>query len=137
MCLFVGGNFIKLSSGDGVDSATCDNGAAPDANEDIPKIVCVMAVFNFLVLLLFVSLAAKQISRSSVLPPVRLVSTRRVPELTREKHQRYHLFLSHVWSSGQDQMATLKRELQLLIYDINIFLDVDDLEDIGQLDTCE
>jgi len=60
-----------------------------------------------------------------------------VPELTLENRQRYHLFLSHVWSSGQDQMATLKRELQLLIYDINIFLDVDDLEDISQLDTCE
>jgi hypothetical protein len=138
VCVFLGGAFIKLSSIDGVDSATYGNGAAPDANGDyISKIVAVMAAFNFLVLLLSVSLTAKQISRSSVLPPVRLVSTRRVPELTREKHQRYHLFLSHVWSSGQDQMATLKRELQLLIYDINVFLDVDDLEDIGQLDTCE
>jgi hypothetical protein len=135
--LLVGGDFIKLFSGDGIDSATCNNGDASDANEDIPKIVSVMAGFNFLVLLLFVSLATQQISRSSVLPSVRLVSTRRVPELKREKRQRYHLFLSHVWSSGQDQMATLKRELQLLIYDINIFLDVDDLEDIGQLDTCE
>jgi len=34
-------------------------------------------------------------------------------------------------------MATLKRELQLLIYGVNVFLDVDDLEDIGQLDKCE
>ena len=34
-------------------------------------------------------------------------------------------------------MATLKRELQLLIYGVNVFLDVDDLKEIGQLDTCE
>jgi hypothetical protein len=138
VCVFLGGAFIKLFSGDGVDRAMFDSGAASDANGDyIFIIVGVMAGFNFLVLLLFVLLATSQISRSSVLPSVRLVSNGLVPELKREKRQRYHLFLSHVWSSGQDQMATLKRELQLLIYDINIFLDVDDLEDIGQLDSCE
>ena len=41
-----------------------------------------------------------------------------MPELKLKDNQRYHLFLSHVWSSGQDQMATLKRELQLLIYGV-------------------
>ena len=139
VCVFLGGAFIKLFSGDGVDSTTCDD--AEDASEtnggNIFIIVGVMAGFNFAVLLLYVSLAAKQLSSSSVLPSVRLVTTKRVPDLKLEKRLRYHLFLSHVWSSGQDQMATLKRELQLLIYGVNVFLDVDDLEDIGQLDKCE
>jgi len=65
-----------------------------------------------------VSLAVKQASQSSVLPAVKVVATNRVPELKLKDNQRYHLFLSHVWSSGQDQMATLKRELQLLIYGV-------------------
>ena len=60
-----------------------------------------------------------------------------MPELKLEASHRYHLFLSHVWSSGQDQMATVKRELQLLLHGIRVFLDVDDLEEIGKLDTCE
>ena len=137
VCVFLGGAFIKLFSGDGVDNASCDSTAASDANGDnILIIVAVMAGFNLSVLLLYVSLAAKQFSSSSVLPSVLLVKTNLVPELKLEKHHRYHLFLSHVWSSGQDQMATLKRELQLLIYGIHVFLDVDDLKEIGQLDTC-
>ena len=47
-----------------------------------------------------------------------MVANNQVPDLKLKNHQRYHLFLSHVWSSGQDQMATLKRELQLLIYGV-------------------
>ena len=140
VCVFLGGAFIKLFSGDGVDSTTCDDAEdASETNEDnIFIIVVIMAVFNFAVLLLYGFLAAKQFSSaSSVLPSIRLVANGRVPELKLEKRHRYHLFLSHVWSSGQDQMATLKRELQLLIYGVNVFLDVDDLEDIGQLDKCE
>ena len=41
--------------------------------------------------------------------------------------KRYHLFLSHVWSTGQDQCAVIKRQLQLLLPGVVIFLDVDDL----------
>ena len=41
--------------------------------------------------------------------------------------ERYHLFLSHVWSTGQDQCAVIKRQLQLLLPGVVIFLDVDDL----------
>ena len=46
----------------------------------------------------------------------------------------WNLFLSHIWSSAQDQAATIKRQLQLLVPDASIFLDVDDLEDIGALE---
>jgi len=34
-------------------------------------------------------------------------------------------------------MATVKRELQLLLHGVRVFLDVDDLEEIGKLDTCD
>eukprot|EP00964_Phaeocystis_antarctica_P102885 scaffold68197_cov53-Phaeocystis_antarctica.AAC.1 len=51
-----------------------------------------------------------------------------------QPEHKFHLFLSHIWSSGQDQMATVKRELQLLVPGIRVFLDVDDLEEIGDLE---
>ena len=135
VCVFLGGIFIKLFSGDGVESATHDGAAASEANEDsVLTIVGIMVVFNFSVLVMFVTLAAIQFSASSVLPSVRLVASGQVPELKLGAGHRYHLFLSHVWSSGQDQMATVKRELQLLLSGVRVFLDVDDLEEIGQLD---
>ena len=40
----------------------------------------------------------------------------------------YHLFLSHSWSSGQDQMRVVKQRLIEMMPDIVVFLDVDDLK---------
>ena len=37
---------------------------------------------------------------------------------------RYHLFLSHVWSTAQDQMRIVKARLQEMIPDVSVFLDV-------------
>ena len=34
---------------------------------------------------------------------------------------------SHIWSTGQDQVAVIKRQLQLLLPGVIVFLDVDDL----------
>ena len=44
------------------------------------------------------------------------------------------MFLSHVWGTGQDQCASIKRQLQLLLPGVSIFLDVDDLESIDALE---
>jgi len=46
----------------------------------------------------------------------------------------FHVFLSHIWSSGQDQVAIIKRKLQLMLNSCEIFLDVDNLDDISQLE---
>ena len=35
-----------------------------------------------------------------------------------------HVFLSHIWSSAQDQVAVIKRQLLLLVPGISVFLDV-------------
>ena len=40
----------------------------------------------------------------------------------------YHLFLSHVWGSGQDQMRIVKDRLKAMVLNVQVFLDVDDLE---------
>lgn len=43
------------------------------------------------------------------------------------KGQSFHLFLSHIWSSGQDQVKVIKSQLRMLLPGIQVFLDVDDL----------
>ena len=42
---------------------------------------------------------------------------------------RFHLFLSHVWGTGQDQMRIVKQRLVEMLPDIRVFLDVDDLKE--------
>jgi len=63
-----------------------------------------------------------------------LRTTASVPELSRSDGMAYHLFLSHIWASGQDQVAVIKRQLQLCLPGSHIFLDVDDLKDIDSLE---
>ena len=68
------------------------------------------------------------------MPTFRLISTGKRPELELAKGHKWHLFLSHIWGTGQDQCATIKRQLCLLLPGVSVFLDVDDLEDIGALE---
>ena len=46
----------------------------------------------------------------------------------------YHLFLSHVWGTGQDQMRIIKQRLLEMLPELQVFLDVDDLKEIGDLE---
>lgn len=65
---------------------------------------------------------------------LKLKRTRAAPVVTIRPQHQYHLFLSHVWSTGQDQAAVIKRQLLRMVHGMNVFLDVDDLEDIGALE---
>ena len=69
----------------------------------------------------------RELAFSQALPILRDARTMEPPVLLLGAGKRYHLFLSHVWSTGQDQCAVIKRQLQLLLPGIVIFLDVDDL----------
>ena len=57
-----------------------------------------------------------------------------LPASTSPKAKCYHTFLSHVWGTGQDQMRIVKQRLLEMVPDFSIFLDVDDLEEIGHLE---
>jgi len=67
-------------------------------------------------------------------PTIRLVDTKASPKLTLEGNQKWHLFLSHIWGTGQDQCAIIKRQLLAYMPGLAVFLDVDDLGDIGELE---
>jgi hypothetical protein len=53
-----------------------------------------------------------------------LVRTGGRPKLTLASGIRYHLFLSHTWASGQDQVAVIKQRLCAMLPGVAIFLDV-------------
>jgi hypothetical protein len=46
------------------------------------------------------------------------------------KHQVFDLFLSHAQDLGQDQVAVIKGALEKLLPSVNIFLDVECLDDL-------
>ncbi|EOD14409.1 hypothetical protein EMIHUDRAFT_451815 [Emiliania huxleyi CCMP1516] len=89
--------------------------------------------------MLAVSLAVILVSAISAAraKTMRLASSKREPMrdgITLAEGQQWHLFLSHVWSTGQDAVAVIKNELQQFLPGCEIFLDVDDLKNIGELE---
>ena len=58
----------------------------------------------------------------------------KLPTVTLAAEHMYHTFVSHIWESGQDQAAVIKRQLLLLMPTAKVFLDVDDLVEIGALE---
>ena len=59
--------------------------------------------------MLMLWITAALVRAQEKLPSIRLSSTNMPPELTLEKQQKWHLFLSHVWSTGTLPPATQQR----------------------------
>ena len=68
-----------------------------------------------------------QLRRHNNLPLLRWTNDRSVvvPRAL-EPPVRFHAFLSHSWSTGQDQARSLKELLKALVPGLDLFLDVDD-----------
>ena len=81
-----------------------------------------------------VAFAAQQVIHAAQRPILQFRSTSAPPVLSIQHGMLWHLFLSHIWGSGQDQCATIKRQLSLLLPGVSIFLDIDDLESIDKLE---
>jgi len=99
-------------------------------------IFLLILIFSMVVVLGFVAFSLRQLLHSSLRNATVLLlrATGAPPVLPLARGIKYHLFLSHVWSSGQDQVAVIKRQLQICLPGVHIFLDVDDLVDIGNLE---
>ncbi|KAL1498455.1 hypothetical protein AB1Y20_013780 [Prymnesium parvum] len=97
-------------------------------------IVSTMIVFSISLLALVSMLTLYRMVTDRRVRVLRLAPSNCVPELDTAPGKYYHIFLSHIWSTGQDQVSTIKRQLMLLMPGIRAFLDVDDLEDIGNLE---
>ena len=90
---------------------------------------------GLLVVLVPLGLLVQKLAFSQSIPILRDAQTMEPPVLLLGPGERYHLFLSHVWSTGQDQCAVIKRQLQLLLPGVVIFLDVDALQSYTQCNT--
>ena len=84
-----------------------------------------MIFFNLLVLVVFVAMLMYNAAHVRSGAVFRLVSNGHRPDLHFDSGMAYHLFLSHIWSSGQDQVKVMKGQLMMLMPRINVFLDVD------------
>ena len=133
VCCFLGATFLKfynrLADDYSIEEAEQITGFSSGR-----RIVIAMLVFNLNVVALIGGLTVYQLGMEDLLPTIRRIDNGRAPELRIAQGLKYHLFLSHVWSSGQDQMAIVKRQLQLLLPSIHVFLDVDDLDFIDNLE---
>jgi hypothetical protein len=93
----------------------------------IALIACFLSVLVF-----GLGCVAMNISRVSASPLVRQAGAAVVVKALGDGF--YHLFLSHTWGTGQNQMQALKKELQLLVPSMRVFLDVENLDSIGALE---
>lgn len=59
--------------------------------------------FNISVVVIFLGVTLLQAAKQTDTPQLRLVKTNKSPDLGLHKGCKWHLFLSHIWSSGQDQ----------------------------------
>ena len=103
-------------------------------------------------LILASAMAAWQLIAAARIPLIKMQSTKAPPAMPLRPGHRWHMFLSHseifeveptaqpetphmlnfasphlnvaVWGTGQDQCATIKRQLNLLMPGVSIFLDV-------------
>ena len=105
-----------------------------DFSSNIVVVSASLTIAVALALVVTVLVALQQFAHAARTPIIKLRSTSGRPALTVDRGITWHLFLSHIWGTGQDQCATIKRQLSLLLPGASIFLDVDDLESIDALE---
>jgi hypothetical protein len=145
---FILGIVLKLCDTD----EACSSVVGIDSAYTASVLMICMALIGVLVP---IGMVVHQLFFARPVPILRDAHTMEPPELLLSDDERYHLFLcpsrpstsqaarsfqppiskrtipcgrrSHIWSTGQDQCAVIKRQLQLLLPGIIVFLDVDDL----------
>ena len=101
----------------------------------IPLIVAVLITSALLVLLVALVLFGHQLNASRKLPIARWANDGLVANPRILPSGGFHAFVSHQWGSGQDKARAIKAQLTMLIPGLRVFLDVDDLTDIGALES--
>jgi hypothetical protein len=98
--------------------------------------VAVVLIFSVLsVFFVAVVIAVDEVRVAATSPVLQHAGSKRPVVFEHYRDEaRFHLFLSHVWSSGQDQVLAIKKELLLLVPSLKIWLDVENLQDISKLE---
>jgi hypothetical protein len=77
--------------------------------DSVDELVTVLITLHLALLSFFTSILVHQYFAHRNLSLLRLVSSNEPPELELANSMEFHLFLSHIWSSGQDQARSLSR----------------------------
>ena len=101
---------------------------------DANVLVDVLLVATAVMLLAVAVIAVVAVRAELKLRIIRVKKTGTPPRLTLAPGHVFHIFLSHVWGTGQTTVANIKQSLQLLLPGVRAFRDLDDLKDIGQLE---
>ncbi|EOD36171.1 hypothetical protein EMIHUDRAFT_226764 [Emiliania huxleyi CCMP1516] len=125
LLLFLGANWTTIFLGIEERHPDTEEAAAILGFGKLNGVVNSMLVLVAVTLLFFLIGAVVAARRVAMIPTIQLASTKQPPELDIGTGITWHLFLSHIWSTGQDAVGNIKSELQLL---------VDNLKDIGALE---
>ena len=87
------------------------------------QVAVLLLVFTGVMLLLILAILIHHTAREGSVHQILIEATKKPPELTLREGQHYHLFNSHIWSTGQDAVATIKRQLQRLVLGVRVFLE--------------
>ena len=90
-------------------------------------IVCVFGALVLSAALLGIQVAKDRRDRLAQ-RRLRFLDSKEAVQVTLLPNGEYHVFLSHAWVTGQDQMRVVKQRLLEMLPGVRVFLDVDDLQ---------
>jgi hypothetical protein len=131
VCCFISGEILHICNEGQPD---CDRFVGLSMTERSATVAFVLLTAS-LVLLVVLALCAKvHAAVASAAQTIRVASTGREPVLDLPRLCRHHVFMSHVWGTGQDQTHTVVRQLQALLPRLSVWLDVDRIRDMSELE---
>jgi hypothetical protein len=140
ICCFVLGIILKLCTDDDDDqdgNTSQNNGTCNQfigLSLDSYKASILVVILSLGMLLLTVSSIIILAINKITAPTVRMVSSGYAPDLELPEHCNFHIFMSHVWGTGQAKTHDITRKLQLFLPGLKVWLDTDELQDIRKLE---
>jgi hypothetical protein len=140
---FVLGIILKLCTDDddddgddqdrnGEDSGTCNQFIGLSLDSYKASILVVILSLGMLLVTTYVII---MLTVNKIMSPsVRMSSSGYTPDLELPEHCNFHIFMSHVWGTGQAKTHAITRKLQLFLPGLKVWLDVDELQDISKLE---
>ena len=130
---FISGIILQQCEEDQDDiSASCQKFIGRSFNSE--KATMLVVGITALMLITSAMFIVTMVLSSVLFPTIKLKSTGRAPNLELIEGCKFHVFISHVWSTGQEKAQKMARLLQLFLPGVKIWIDVDELEYTDQLE---
>ena len=141
LCCFSSGIILKHCNDDGEDRNEDDKNYAMSSCASFvggsldsyraSVFVVVLTIIMLIMTIIFIIILSIIKIRA---PTVKIISKKNAPNLELPKECHFHIFMSHVWSTGQATTHAIVRKTQAIFPGLKIWLDVDELDDISKLE---